>query len=175
MDRIYLETIVQASLENCFDLSRSIDFHVASMAGTGEKPVDGRKAGLIELGEFVEWEATHLFVKQRLSSKITQMVKPHYFQDEMVKGAFKSFVHKHKFLRHKSDQVIMIDDFHYETPLGILGKFAEVLFLRRYLERLIRERNECIKRALETEEWKRFLQPNDRNANEQILHRNYSA
>jgi ligand-binding SRPBCC domain-containing protein len=157
MYRIYLETIVRATLENCFDLSRSIDFHKDSMRHTNEVPVDGRLSGLVEAGEFVEWEATHMFVKQRLSSRITQMVKPHYFVDEMMDGVFKSFVHKHKFLRHKSNEVLMIDDFYYEVPLGILGSIANVLFLRRYMEKLIRIRNENIKRALETEEWKRFL------------------
>ena len=157
MYRIYLETIVRSSLENCFDLSRSIDFHKTSMTHTNERPVDGKLTGLVEAGEFVEWEATHLFVKQRLTSRITQMVKPHYFVDEMVDGAFKSFVHKHKFLRHRSEEVLMIDDFRYEVPLGLLGKIADTLFLRKYLEKLIRTRNECLKRTLETDEWRKFL------------------
>jgi len=160
MHRIYLETLVKTSLDNCFDLSRSIDFHVASLEHTNERPVAGRLSGLIELSEFVEWEATHFFVTQRLSSRITQMVKPHYFVDEMVDGAFKSFVHKHKFLRHKADEVLMIDDFRYEMPLGILGNFAEVLFIRRYLERMIQTRNRRLKYALETNQWKEFLHAN---------------
>lgn len=157
MYRIYSETIVRASLENCFDLSRSIDFHVESMADSGEKPVDGKVSGLIELGEFVEWEATHFFVKQRLSSKITHMKRPHFFVDEMMSGAFKSFHHKHKFVRHKSDEVLMIDDFNYEVPMGVLGRIANVIFLQRYMKNLIETRSRSIKKALETDEWKRFL------------------
>lgn len=171
MYRIYLETVVRTTLENCFDLSRSIDFHKASMDRSKEIPVDGKTTGLIETGEFVEWEATHFFVRQRLSSKITQMLRPHFFVDEMIDGAFKSFVHKHKFLRHRSDEVIMIDDFRYEMPLGILGKLAEVLFIGKYLENLIRIRNERIKFALETDEWRKFLQVDA----SPLLHRHHPA
>jgi hypothetical protein len=160
MYRIYSETIVNASLENCFDLSRSIDFHVESMADSCEKPVNGKVSGLIELGEFVEWEATHLFVKQRLSSKITRMQRPHFFVDEMVNGAFKSFSHKHKFVRHKSSEVLMIDDFCYEVPLGVLGRIANFFFVERYLRQLITKRNLQIKSAFETGQWRRFLEIN---------------
>jgi ligand-binding SRPBCC domain-containing protein len=157
MPRIYLETIVRSDLETCFDLSRSIDFHKVSMEHTKEVPVAGRMSGLIEAGEFVEWEATHFFVRQRLSSRITEMVKPNYFVDEMVKGAFKSFVHKHKFLRHKAEEVLIIDDFQYEAPFGILGTVANALFLKMYVEKMIRSRNEQIKSTLESGNWKKFL------------------
>jgi ligand-binding SRPBCC domain-containing protein len=157
MYRVYRETVVRTTLERCFDLSRSIDFHKDSMSATSEVPVNGRITGLIEAGEFVEWEACHLFVRQRLSSKITEMVRPYYFIDVMVDGAFKSFSHKHKFVRHKSNEVLMIDDFHYEVPLGILGRFANFLFLNKYMENLLNVRDERIKTALETDEWKQYL------------------
>jgi ligand-binding SRPBCC domain-containing protein len=127
------------------------------MAGSNEVPVNGRVTGLIDVGEFVEWEATHFFVRQRLSSKITEMVRPYYFVDMMVSGAFKSFWHKHKFVKHKSSEVLMIDDFRYEVPFGILGRFANFLFLGKYMERMIETRSQHIKAALETGQWKEFI------------------
>ncbi|HZY79200.1 MAG TPA: SRPBCC family protein [Cyclobacteriaceae bacterium] len=157
MIRIYNETVIQTTQERCFDLSRSIDFHKVSMHETKEIPVAGRVSGLIELGEFVGWEATHLFVRQRLSSKITEMVRPHYFVDEMVKGAFRSFHHKHEVIARKTGDVIMIDDFRYEAPLGVLGGFANFLFLRKYMERVIGARSAQLKAALESDQWKEFL------------------
>jgi ligand-binding SRPBCC domain-containing protein len=157
MYKIYRETIIHTTLERCFDLSRSIDFHKQSMNDTKEIPVSGRLTGLIELGEFVEWEANHFFIRQRLSSKITEMVKPYYFVDVMVSGAFTSFWHKHRFSKHKSGEVMMIDDFRYEVPLGILGGFGNFLFLNRYMVRLIEARSESIKTALETDQWKEFI------------------
>ena len=95
MPNIYLKTIIDAPQKVCFDLARSIDFHQISMPRSNEKAVDGRISGLIQKGEFVTWEATHFFVKQRLSSKITEMEEPNYFVDEMISGAFKSIRHKH--------------------------------------------------------------------------------
>lgn len=157
MYRIYLETIIRSTQHRCFELSRSIDFHKDSMSESNEIPVAGKTSGLIELGEFVEWEATHFFVRQRLSSKITEMVKPHYFVDEMVKGAFKSFSHKHEIRKLNENEVMMIDDFRYETPLGILGKIAYALVLKKYMEKMIRDRGIAIKHALETDEWKKYL------------------
>ncbi len=127
------------------------------MSHTREVPVDGRTSGLIELGEWVEWEATHLFVRQRLSSKITQMVKPHYFVDEMVKGAFKSFHHRHEIRIINEHEVLMIDDFQYQTPFWIFGNIAYLLFLKKYMENLIGSRALATKRALESGEWKKYL------------------
>lgn len=133
------------------------------MADTDEIPVGGRLHGLIGLGEFVEWEARHFFVRQRLSSKITKMVRPFYFVDEMVNGAFKSFWHKHKFIKHKSEEVLMIDDFRYEVPLGVLGQLANVLFLHKYMQKMLEVRSEKLKYALESELWKEYITCADSN------------
>lgn len=157
MYRVYRETIIRTTLDRCFDLSRSIDFHKHSMAATKEIPVDGRLSGLIEKGEFVEWEANHFFVRQRLSSRITEMVRPFYFIDEMVNGAFKSFWHKHKFIRHRADEVMLIDDFRYEVPFGVIGHIANALFLQKYMEKTIEVRGEKLKYALESGQWKEFI------------------
>lgn len=157
MYRIYRETKIKTTQQRCFDLSRSIDFHQGSMSHTNEVPVAGTTTGLIELGEWVEWEATHLFVRQRLSSKITEMVKPEYFVDEMVKGAFKSFHHKHEIRKISDNEVLMIDDFQYRTPLGILGNIAYHLFLKKYMENIIDTRAAATKQALESDEWKKYI------------------
>src|SRR5205085_2742312 len=80
-----------------FDLARDIDFHTRSLAGTGERAVAGRTAGLIELGESVTWEARHLGVRQRFTARVTALARPVYFRDEMTAGAFRTFAHDHRF------------------------------------------------------------------------------
>ena len=97
MPSIILETPINAPIERCFDLSRSIDLHTDSMQHTGEKAIAGRTSGLIELGESVTWEAKHFGIRQTLTSKITEFDRPNYFVDEQVSGAFKSFRHEHHF------------------------------------------------------------------------------
>jgi hypothetical protein len=41
----------------------------------------------------------------------------------------------------------MLDVVVFAAPLGILGRIAEVLVLRRYLDRLLRKRAEIIREA----------------------------
>ena len=69
---IRVVTPIAAPVERCFDLARDIDFHVRSMAHTGERAVLGRTTGLIGLGESVTLEARHLGVRQRITAKVTE-------------------------------------------------------------------------------------------------------
>ena len=41
MPTIILETVINAPISICFDLSRSIDLHMLTSAETGEKVIDG--------------------------------------------------------------------------------------------------------------------------------------
>jgi hypothetical protein len=79
---IIITTLINAPIERVFDLCRSIDAHQHSTATTSEVAVGGRTSGLIEIGEEVQWEAYHFGIKQRLSSKISSMSRPNYFQRE---------------------------------------------------------------------------------------------
>ena len=148
MARIELFTRINAPIQKCFDLARSIDLHMESTKQTGEKAIAGRTAGLIEPGESVTWRAKHFGIWQELTSTITQFDCPNSFTDEMVTGAFKSFRHQH-FFDAMGDHTIMKDIFEFESRLGILGKMANVLFLKRYMTNLLTKRNIVIKQAAE--------------------------
>jgi hypothetical protein len=45
-----------------------------------------------------------------------------------------------------------------ETPLGILGRAADLLFLKHYMRRFIARRNEVLKRLAESAEWRHYLE-----------------
>lgn len=148
MTIIYLSTFISASQNVVFDLSRSVDLHQISTKQTHEKVISGRMSGLIELGESVTWRAKHFGFFQELTSKITAFEMPHSFTDEMVSGAFKSFRHIHKF-EPMDNGTNMIDIFSFVSPLGILGKVANYLFLKRYMKNLLITRNLIIKEYAE--------------------------
>lgn len=148
MPVIRLETFIKANQSTVFDLARSIDLHQISTAHTNERAVAGKTSGLIELNESVTWEAKHFGIVQRLTSKITVMEHPHYFVDEMVSGAFKSFKHEHLF-EHKAEGTLMVDVFNYVSPMGILGQVADLLFLKKYMINLLLTRNKVIKEHAE--------------------------
>ena len=150
MPQIGLSTLINAPIEHCFDLARSIDLHMESTKQTGEQAIAGRATGLIELGETVTWRAKHFGIWQTLSSKITQFDSPNSFTDEMVSGAFKRFKHQHLF--NTVDGITMMKDvFDFESPYGILGKMANAVFLERYMENLLKKRNQVIKEAAEND------------------------
>ncbi len=148
MPVVRLQTYINAPVEIVFDLSRSIDLHKISTVHTNEQAVAGKTSGLINIGESVTWKAKHLGFTQILTSKITAFETPHYFTDEMVSGAFKSFKHEHIF-NVKNDMTIMTDVFDYTSPYGFLGKIADVLFLKQYMANLLLKRNAVIKEFAE--------------------------
>jgi ligand-binding SRPBCC domain-containing protein len=148
MPVIEIVTRIEAPSEICFDLARDIDLHVKSTAGTNERAVGGVTSGLIGLGEEVTWEATHLFVRQRLTSRITAFDRPRHFRDSLVSGAFRRFDHDH-FFSPEAGSTIMRDVFDYESPFGWLGRIADALFLRSYLEGLLTRRARVIRMVAE--------------------------
>lgn len=148
MPFIQIKTHIKAPIEVCFDLSRSIDLHLESTKQTGEMAIAGKTSGLIALNETVTWQARHFGVWQTLTSKITEMEPPVFFADEMVEGAFKSFRHEHYFAE-SNGYTRMTDIFTFESPYGILGQIANVLFLKQYMSNLLVKRNAVIKQFAE--------------------------
>ncbi len=156
MPTIIIETLIESKIEICFDLSRSIDLHQISTAHTNEKAIAGKTAGLICLGEFVTWQATHFGISQKLSSIITQFNRPTHFRDEQLKGVFKYFKHDH-FFEIANAKVKMKDVFEFESPFGVLGKLFNSLILTSYMTTLLRKRNAIIKDFAESNKWQKLL------------------
>lgn len=153
---IVLRTVINAPADRCFNLSLSIELHQLSTAHTNEKAIAGRTSGLIELGESVTWRARHFGVWQELTSKVTVLEFPHYFIDEMQKGIFKKMHHVHRF-EIVENGTLMIDEFEFISPLGFLGRVADILFVKAYIKNLLVQRNKIIKNFAETIEWKKLL------------------
>ena len=95
--RIELECRVDAPVERVFDLSRSIDLHVESLAHTREKPIAGKTSGLIGAGETVTWRARHFGLWFSLTSEIVIFNRPNHFRDSQLRGPFANFDHDHFF------------------------------------------------------------------------------
>jgi ligand-binding SRPBCC domain-containing protein len=148
MPTIHLETSIGATPERCFDLSLNVDAHSASTAHTHEHPIAGVMTGEMKLGDTVTWEAVHFGIKQHLTSKITSYDRPHRFVDEMVQGAFQEMKHLHEFLPQPSG-TLMVDDFTFRAPFGLLGTLVETLVLTRYMKNLLLTRNRYLKQAAE--------------------------
>jgi ligand-binding SRPBCC domain-containing protein len=144
MPRIEVSFDIAAPIERCFDLARSVEAHLVSAASTGERAVAGVTSGLMQLGDEVTWEARHLGVRQRLTSRITAYERPLHFRDSQVRGAFARFDHDHYFESLPDGGTRMRDVFDYTAPLGVLGVVADRLFLIAYMHRFLSNRNRTI-------------------------------
>jgi len=159
MARIKLDTFINAPIEVVFNLSRSVDLHKISAAHTTEEAIEGRTTGLMEPGETVTWQAKHFGIRQELSVVITNFDVPNYFTDEMVpgKGAFAAMMHQHMFY-NQDGKTKLTDVFMYKSPLGVLGRLADELFLKRYMRNFLIKRNAIIKEfAEDPEKYKKIL------------------
>jgi ligand-binding SRPBCC domain-containing protein len=154
-----VKTAIHAPRERCFDLARSVDAHVQSSEATGERAVAGRTAGLLELGEDVTWEGRHFGVKQRLTSRITAYRRPDFFQDRMVRGAFRHLEHDHSFESTSNGVTRMVDVVRFAAPFGPVGWLAERLVIGPHLRRFIQERGLTLKAMAESDGWRQFLSP----------------
>jgi ligand-binding SRPBCC domain-containing protein len=157
MPVIELSTVICAPRERVFDLARSIDAHQDSTGGTAERAVAGVTRGLIGMGDEVTWGARHFGVRQRLTVRVTAFDPPNHFQDIMISGAFKRMAHDHEFAEELAGTV-MRDRFEFESPLGILGRMADWLFLTSYMRRFLVRRNAVLRQLAESTEGSRYLE-----------------
>jgi ligand-binding SRPBCC domain-containing protein len=152
-------TLIRAPIERCFDLARSVEAHLAGNVHWGEAAIaaGGVTSGLIGLGQRVTWRAKHFAVWHTLTSEITAMDRPAYFQDTMIDGPFRSMQHDHVFRTVSPELTEMLDVFRFAAPLPVLGRLVEILVLRRHMQRLLRERNAVLKNIAESGEWQGLL------------------
>ena len=145
-------TVINALIESCFDLARSVEVHLAGNVHSGESAlaVGGITSGLIGMGQRVTWRAKHFGFWHTLTSQITAMDPPNYFEDAMTQGIFRFMRHEHFFRPLPPNATKMKDVFRFGAPLPVLGLLAESAFLRRYMQTLLRERNAVLKQIAES-------------------------
>lgn len=144
MTTITLTTVFKAPIQLVFDHARNIDTHQESASKSNEIAIAGTTFGLINKGETVTWRGKHFGIYLQHQSVISQMEQPTHFEDEQLKGHFKSFKHQH-FFEESDGQTIMKDLMQYETPFGIFGQLFDKLALKKHLTQFLIERNAYLK------------------------------
>jgi len=122
--------------------------HADSMAKSGERIVSCPPGGMLGLGDEVTFEAVHLGVRQRLTSRIVEFDRPRRFVDEMVRGAFASFRHVHEFT-DEGGSVLVRETATWRSPLGILGAIADALVVERHLRTFLETKLSGLKAVAE--------------------------
>lgn len=148
MTTINLKTVIHSKIDACFDLARDIEVHILSTGKTNEKAIAGRTKGFCEQGDTITWEARHFGITQQLTVEITKLNRPFYFEDRMLKGAFKSMRHEHHF-EEVEGKTIMSDHFEYEVPFWIFGWLFNRMILKQYMTKFLVTRNQTLKSLAE--------------------------
>jgi ligand-binding SRPBCC domain-containing protein len=75
------------------------------------------------------------FVWMTLESLHTAYDPPHSFEDQQVRGPFRTWHHRHIAAPHP-DGAMLIDDIEYTPPFGILGRIVDPIAIRPRLRKL---------------------------------------
>jgi ligand-binding SRPBCC domain-containing protein len=150
-------TWIDAPVERCFLLARSVDFQLASSKYKKVKIVAGVQSGLLELGDTVTWQG-RMFGLGRSHTNRVEILRPSSLLSErMVVGGFKFYEHERHFAA-MDDGTRIKDEVRFSAGWGPVGWLAEPVILRRRVAALLRWRNEALKEVAESDVWKHFLE-----------------
>ena len=148
MPEIVQRTMVRAPVADVFEVSLDLDVERVAGRRYRVRAVEGagRTSGRIELGEKVRWRLRVLGVPLTHTSHIVELERPRRFVDQMERGAFAEFRHEHSYEAEGPQMTIMTDRMSWRSPWGVLGRVADLLFVRRTLRQLLADRNSEIVR-----------------------------
>lgn len=156
MGRIHLTTFIGAPVERVFDLSRHIGVFKFLYNGKNERLRSGAASNMLEKDETVSIFATHGRRTRMLMLKLTLVKRPLLFIEEQIRGDLDHFKHEHHF-KSAENGTIVIDLLDYGRPKDIIGRILGGMYLRNYLEELVRRRNDLVRNYAETEKWRALL------------------
>lgn len=104
--------------------------HVEEPYGLGSTLTFRVRAGLAH----VKWVA-----------RIVRYEPPHLFEDEMVKGPFRSWRHTHVFEATGEESTRLTDEISYEMPFGVIGELGAPLVAHQ-IDRLFAYRRQVLER-----------------------------
>lgn len=79
-------------------------------------------------------------VKTNWVTEITQVKEQEFFIDEQRFGPYKMWHHEHWFEKTADNKTLMKDKISYKIPFGILGKLAQVIFIKKQLQQIFNHR-----------------------------------
>lgn len=81
-------------------------------------------------------------------TEITHVEEKYYFVDEQRIGPYRLWHHEH-WLNPVEKGILMIDKVSYVPPLGLLGRFANALFIKKKLKQIFDYREKAILQIFE--------------------------
>jgi ligand-binding SRPBCC domain-containing protein len=100
------------------------------------------------MGDTVTFEGTHFLLRLRFTARIVEFDRPRRFVDELVRSSFRKLRHVHEF-DERDGATIMRDTLDWISPLGLLGRIADVLFVTRHMRSFVTRKQLALKELAE--------------------------
>lgn len=121
----------------------ALDFRIAAMPDSNE----------IFQGMIIDYTLKPLpGFTTRWKSMIDSVRKPYLFIDRQVLGPYKFWEHTHKFTETPKG-VMVTDEVKYILPLGLLGRFAHLLTVRKRLQKIFEYRRTTLHKIFTPDEF----------------------
>lgn len=156
MHTIHLTTFMTQSAEVVFDLARHVGLHRDALSDYKQEAVAGTRFGLLEAGETITWRSHHFFRDRLMRLRVVEMVPGARVIVEQLMGPFMMY-REERHVKPCENGSILIFLVQYEWKQGALGRVADRLFLRGYLEKILNTHIEAIRQSAEGGRWKTYL------------------
>lgn len=100
-------------------------------------------------GSLIRYRLRWRIMPIRWTTEITEWEPPHRFVDREVSGPYALWNHEHWFSAHEKG-TMMRDRVSYALPLGVLGRLAHTLTVKRDVESIFDYRAEAMRRLFST-------------------------
>jgi ligand-binding SRPBCC domain-containing protein len=98
----------------------------------------------VQVGTVIEYALRMRGLPLRWTTEITEWEPPNRFVDFQSRGPYKLWHHTHRFIA-QGDSTLIEDEVRYQLPLGILGRMAHSLLVKRDVTRIFAYREEKIR------------------------------
>jgi ligand-binding SRPBCC domain-containing protein len=103
----------------------------------------------LEVGALVRTKTWIGPVPTGIEARITKSSKPDYFEDEMLRGPFAFWQHRHEFLPGPTDRTTLYRDvLTYRPPLGFIGRLVRPFLIAPRLKMVFDYRHQVVLREL---------------------------
>lgn len=126
---------IPVSLEKAWEFfSNPANLQTITPTNMGFKVISQHHGDTMYAGQIIEYTVKPVLgIPMYWMTEITQVKDGQYFIDEQRFGPYKLWHHQHHF-KTIPGGVKMTDIVHYRIPLGILGRLAHTLFVRKKLK-----------------------------------------
>jgi ligand-binding SRPBCC domain-containing protein len=152
---IEVVSLINAAPTTVFDLELDVDVHAESLAKSQETATTTAGRRQLALDDEVTFQARHLGLRWRMTSRISAYDRPYHFVDEQTRGPFRTLRHEHYFKDLGDGRTRMTDRMTIRAPFGPLGVVVTRILLAPYLRRLLTQRAVHIKRLAEAADHRR--------------------